>query len=90
LRIQKLHEHRVIVSGMAIAMASLLVRLGITLWVRRVGKLRSGRSQAGVPASRLLADWTPTERQRVAQAAPKTRDRMLRARGTKADGQSGS
>lgn len=79
LRIEKLHEHRVIVSGIAIATASLLVRLGITLWVRRAGRLRSGRSQAGVPVVRLLADWTPTERQSLARFAPETKDGMLRA-----------
>lgn len=49
LRIEKLHERRVIVSGIAIAIASLLVRLGITLWVRRAGRLRSDRTQAEVP-----------------------------------------
>jgi CHASE3 domain sensor protein len=46
LRIQKLHERRIIVSGIAIAMASLLIRLCITLWVRRAGRQRPGRSQA--------------------------------------------
>jgi CHASE3 domain sensor protein len=46
---EKLHERRVIVSGIAIALASLLVRLGITLWVRRADRLRSDRTPAEVP-----------------------------------------
>lgn len=45
LRIEKLHEHRIIISGIAIAIASLLIRLCITMWVRHAGRLRSGRSQ---------------------------------------------
>ena len=49
LRNEKLHEHRVIVSGVAIAIASLLFRLAITLWIRRAGKLRLDRSESAAP-----------------------------------------
>lgn len=46
LLVEKLHEHRIIVSGIAIAISSLLVRLVITLWVRRTGRLRPDQTQA--------------------------------------------
>lgn len=40
IQLEQEHEHHVVVSGISIALASLLVRIGVALWVRRAAKRR--------------------------------------------------